>query len=187
MPPSPLGRVGEGMLFMRKLILISALVGLGTAAFLYFRKQTDLLKQFCYEYTGYKIVSASLQQVVVALMFNLANKSQWEITINSYDFDIFLNGKFVSRVTNSQAQTIAAGAKSPVTITMAVRPGDILKNATDIALISGLQQNIGDAKVMLKGSLSATFGNAIPIKNYPVELVFNLKDILANTGEKTLC
>ena len=93
----------------RQVLLGAGLVGLGAGTILYFKRQADLLYQLSYRIRNFKFVERTATKVVIALDFQLINKSEIPFRVTGYDLNFFSNDVYLARVLDQNAQIDVPG------------------------------------------------------------------------------
>jgi LEA14-like dessication related protein len=125
------------------------------------------------EYAGFKINSASISKVDLTAFFKLNNTGSLDIMISDQEYDVYINDKFVSRISNPDKITIAPGENilpNRITFTLA----DVLK--AGIANLSYIISDRDKVNISLKGKRSMKIG-FISFNNVEINEVFNLGSI----------
>jgi hypothetical protein len=160
----------------KALLLIAGLGVLSTGVYLYFKKQMDLISKFTWKISGFKINKISLTNLDINLNIKFTSVADLEAKINRVYLDLFLEGKNVGYVTQTQAFIIPAKGTSDVPINISINPQYIFKNITDIIL--GVAKD-KDINFKIKGFAdvkSGFFSTTLPIE-YETSLKEYLKKV----------
>lgn len=164
---------------MKKALIIGGiLIGVGALAW-YIKRQANLLKDFCFNFVGYKIINLNRDRITIELKLDIKNKSDIDVTINGYNFDIFMNGAYVSKVLSKKVQKIAKHGFSILNLTVDIEPKKN-KSLANWDFLSRVLLDVNNIKVKIKGDLSAT-ALGINAKNVPVDLEMKLKEMLPDS------
>lgn len=74
------------------------LIGGSAAGYYYYTGQIKALKELDFKIVGYKIISVTLDQAVVQLTIRLINKSAFEVKVEDFSVDVYLDNKKVSNI-----------------------------------------------------------------------------------------
>lgn len=161
---------------MKKVLIIAGILGgLGALAW-YLHRQANLLMQYCFNFTGYKIINLNRDRITIDLQLQMRNKSDLEITISGYQFEVFLNGAYVTKVSSNKIQKIAKNSFSTIILTLDVEPRKN-KQLANWDVLSRILLDFKNTKVRIKGDVSAT-ALGISAKDLNVDLEMKLKEML---------
>jgi LEA14-like dessication related protein len=152
-----------------KLIIISlVLILVGVVS--YFINQLLKISKADFLFSGVKIKSITLNKIELIAYFKTINEGTASVTISKQEYDVFLNGKYVSRMKSTEPITIKPGENIiPFDVTIGL--ADALK-----AGWSNLSQILTDkskVNITIKGTRDMKIG-FIPIKNIEINETFNL-------------
>ena len=160
----------------------------GTAGYIYLKNQIDLIMDFCYKPTGFKINSFVKKNISIEFFLKIRNQSKQTIIVNGYTFDILLNKYKIGTVFNKTPQTWVADNVSMLSFSVST---DLSKmNMPLLEILNLLNDYLTDkSKILLtiKGKLSVKLFGFLPIKNYPLEQSYTLAQLLADNTEPTTC
>jgi LEA14-like dessication related protein len=159
----------------RVLVIAGVLAGIGALAW-YLHNQANLLMQYCFNFTGYKMINLSRDRITIQLSLQIKNKSDLEITLTGYNFEVFLNGAYATTISNSKVQKIGANSFSTVNLTIDVEPQKN-KSLANWDFLSRLLLDVNNIKVRIKGAISAS-ALGISAKDVGVNLEMKLKEML---------
>jgi LEA14-like dessication related protein len=154
-------------------IIIGLLIGAIVGIIVYLLNELNKISKAPLEYAGFKINSASISKVDLTAFFKLNNTGSLDIMISDQEYDVYINDKFVSRISNPDKITIAPGENilpNRITFTLA----DVLK--AGIANLSYIISNRDKVNISLKGKRSMKIG-FISFNNVEINEVFNLGSI----------
>jgi LEA14-like dessication related protein len=162
---------------MKKAILIFGGLGLlGFGLYRYFKTQADLLKQFTWKISGFKIGKITLNEFAIDLTFLFSSSADIEAQINKLYLDLYIDGKNVGFVSEEQAFIIPAKGSTNIPVHVSINPQEVFKNIVDLLLGSFKNR---DVKFKLSGYVSLKSGfvsTTIPI-NYETSIQEYLKDV----------
>lgn len=159
---------------MKKLLILATLlIGTG-AAFSY--HQAKLLMDYCLSFVGYKVVKLSFKRIIIEMKFQIKNKSNIDITVTSFDFNVYMNGIYATKIKSSKQQIIKADSSSVISLLVDIEPQKN-KRLADLDFLSQALTNIGGIRVGISGTLSLkAFG--VSVKDQQVEIEMPLRDML---------
>jgi hypothetical protein len=159
---------------MKKALLLLAGLGvLGTGVYLYFKKQMDLISKFTWKISGFKVNKISLTNMDINLNILFTSVADLEAKINRVYLDLFLEGKNVGYVTQTESFIIPSHGTSNIPINISINPQSILTNITNIVL--GVTKN-KDVKFSIKGFANVKSG--FLSTTLPIEYETSLKEYL---------
>ena len=164
---------------MRKFIITVALLGGAGLLFWHFYHQYQLLWDYSYKLKGGKLITKKIDHVVMDLNLNITNKSAFEITVNSYSFDIKINGQYVMTAKATTDQIIGAKQTSPFTVTLDFNPKQVFNDIAKLDFIQSLSFDKNKIIIELDGNVSASLGNVPVAKDFPVNIKESLAEIMS--------
>ena len=144
------------------------------------------LADFCYDFGGYKLTGLSLKEITMDIIVRIKNKSNVNVVLTGYNFKVFVNGVFVSRIINNTSQPISAGSKEPVAFTVMFDPKEALKGV--LTLDNILTASVDKNKIIIK--ISGYFGvniGGVRLDNFPLEMQSSLAEILSPSPNTKPC
>lgn len=150
-----------------------------TAIGIYLKKQFDKIYNAAWTYGGVKNLKLGFDRISFTLFYNVDNKGDLSVIISEQDYDVTVNGVFVSKIKNATNVKIASRGITKIPFYVDFAPKDLL--SAGLKNISDLLSNKQNVKILIKGHLNIKAG-IISLKKYPFELGFTLADI---TGETT--
>lgn len=166
--------------------IISALF---TAAGVYYLKnQIDLMMDFCYKISDFKVNSFRKNNISISLFLKITNQSKITIKIEKYNFNVLINGYKIGVVKNNTPQIWESKATSPIAIDI---NSDLSKiNIPLLEILNMLNDYIGDRSKIIftfNGKLSIRISKYLFIKNHFISLNYSLKQLLENNETPTTC
>jgi len=143
--------------------LIGGISCIGYGLFHYFTVQKNLLTKFTYNILNVQFSNISLQNITANLLVRFTNSANFEVKVNKFYVDIYVNGVNVGYFVDSGVFTIVANGTSDIPITVSFNPTIVLTNITSIASIS---LNLNDITIGVHGfaQVSSSFVNiTIPV------------------------
>ena len=148
--------------------LISLL--LGVVLFLYF--QFKKLKDATWTYSGFRIKSVNVKNVVLTIFMKIQNDGVLSVTVVNQRYKAFLNGTIVSELENKTPFVVKPGV-SYMPLDVSVNLGDAIK-----AGLKNLQSLISDksnVNFLIKGTYELKIG-AISVRDIEFEESFKLDE-----------
>jgi hypothetical protein len=165
---------------MKKALLILGSVGLlGYGLYRYFKTQADILKNFTWKISGFKIIRFNANELAIDLTFLFSSSADLEATINKLYLDLYLDGKNVGFITESKKFIIPAHGSTNIPLHISVSPQIIFKNLIDLTL--GAYKN-KDLRFKLSGYVNVKSG--ILSTTIPVEYETSIKEYLRGIQPK---
>jgi LEA14-like dessication related protein len=155
------------------LFLLGGLGILGYGLYRYFKTQADLLKQFDWKISGFKIINVSLNELSLSINFLFTSKADIEATIEKMYFDLFLENTNVGFVTEDKSFIVPAHGSTTIPIRVAINPQSVFKNVVDLAVAIAKKL---DFKFKLKGFVSVKSG--LISTTMPIEYEASLKEFM---------
>jgi hypothetical protein len=121
----------------------------------YFKIQTDIVKDFQWKVSGFKIVSITLTELSIDLSILFTSKADLEAKINKLYLDVFVGGKNVGFVSQVKSFIIPAKGSTTIPLHISINPQAIFKNIFDVSL--GVAKN-KDLRFKLDGYANINSG-----------------------------
>jgi LEA14-like dessication related protein len=164
---------------MKKVLIISGiLVGIGALAW-YLKRQANLLMEYCFNFVGYKITTMTRDRITIELQLQIKNKSDLEVTINSYDFSAYLNGAYITKVRSKTPQKIAPKGFSVLSLLIDVEPRKN-KDLANWAFLSRILFDINNITVKISGGVNVSALGISP-GVIPVNVEMKLKQMVPDS------
>lgn len=166
---------------MKKILLYGAGIGvIGFALYKYFMKQKDLLLDYSWELSGFKITKATPTEVIIVFSMKFISKADIEAKVNSVYLDVYLDGKSVGYVTEQKPFILPAKGHSFIDLNITFNPKLIFQNVIDFTL--GILQK-KDINIELKGY--ADIQSSFIKTTLPLEYKTTFKEYFLNTQTTT--
>ena len=170
---------------MRKIFFVGlALSSVG--AYLYYRRQVNLLYNVSYSIGGFKILERNANIFKVEITMLVKNCSELPLTITGYNLDVLVNNEQVTKIVDSgKSQTLQPnGGVSPITFVASFNP----KEYGLLDIIASLIDTGKGTNITIQGNVSLYSGLLISNK-HSVELNFKLEDFIgkSNTTTQATC
>jgi len=148
----------------KTLLVIGGLSLLGVALYKYFKYQINLLQDYEWKISGFKIKKFSIAEINIDLGILFTSKADLETEVRKIYLDLFLEGKNVGYVTEQKPFIIPARGSHNIILDISVNPKKVITNITDILLNVGKRKDI---KFKIDGYAdikSGIFKATLPIK-----------------------
>ncbi len=155
--------------------IIAGVIGLTTtAALAYLYLQFKKLKETKVCFKGIKVKRISATDVNFDVFVNISNVSKAKLEIVDQNYDLFLNDKFITNVSNHAASIIQPNADSLLGVNISFNPTQVLKiiNKNFLAIIA--QPESVKLKIDIKLKVKF-FGFKISI---PIVVEKSIKDLI---------
>lgn len=160
---------------MRKEAVYGLLI-LFTAFGLYAAYQIATLKNYCYNLVGWRVSKITANSVEIVFNFRIKNKSNIDVTLNGYKFDVFMNNVLVAKVKSLQKTEIRGKSSRIIQVPVQFIPTkEILTNVR----IDFIKRQLSDSNIIrFLGTVSLSNYKIIQLKNYPIDIVMPLKEMV---------
>lgn len=166
---------------MKKILIIAGLL-IGSAS-VYSYYQYNQLMKYCLSFVGYKIKNLSFSRIVIELNFRIKNNSDIDIKVTSFDFDIFMNGIYATKVKSSTEQKIKSRSFSNISLLIDIEPQKN-KALASWSFLSKALSDIGGIKVKASGTITVK-ALGVEAKDQPVSIEMPLRDMLPDNKQKS--
>ena len=149
-------------------------LGVGTVLgsfYAYYLWNMKLLENFEYKIVGFKILNSNINKIRFQINLNIINESSIAVTVNNYDFDVYLNNVKVGNVSNASTNQVLKGGGQ-------VSSFSILGDIQTFSLIgTGLLSALSckNSTLRLKGFYGIRKG-FIKLKDLPMDETFDLAE-----------
>ena len=149
---------------------------IGGVAF-YVYKQLSYAKKLCYSFSGVKIKEASISKVVVDMDYGIKNLDKLKIEIKGVSLDVFVDGKFTTKIKDTQSIKIEPFSKTVIPLNIVFYPKDLASDITSLILGGGYQQ------------IPITFKGQIKLKklgivfSIPISETYTIKQLSEGAGD----
>ena len=147
----------------------------------FFYQQANLLKRMQVGFSGAKIKNLSLSSITIELGLKFTNLSSLDITIQSYNFDVYINEKNIMKITPPPPFVIAGNAESITKVDVTFEPKSTLKNLFSGDIISALLFDYSKVIIQIKGPITLSAGG-VTVSNYQIDQSQSLSDLIAMGG-----
>jgi len=154
-------------------IIIWSLVVILISAITYVVWQLIKITKSPLNYKGVKINSISLNDIRLTAYFSLVNTGDAHVTISGQDYDVYLNGKYVSHMKYSNPITIAPG-ENMFPLEVIIGLSDVIR--AGLANLKELLTDKSKVNITLTGKFSVKI-SIFEFKNVKIDETFNLAEV----------
>lgn len=151
-----------------------------TAIGLYLKKQFDGIYNAKWTIGKVKNLKVALDRVSFTLFYNVENKGDLSVIISEQNYDVFINGTFVSKINSPTDVKISSRGTSQIPFFVSFVPKDLVR--AGLSNISDLLNNQANVKILIKGALNIKAG-IVSLKKFPFELPFTLADVTKGSSK----
>ena len=149
---------------------------IGGVAF-YVYKQLSYAKKLCYSFSGVKIKEASMSKVVFDMDYGIKNLDKLKIEITGVSLDVFVDGKFTTKIKDTQSIKIEPFSKTVIPLNVVFYPKDLASDITSLILGGGYQQ----IPIKFKGQIKLKkLGIVFSI---PISETYTIKQLSEGAGD----
>ena len=151
-----------------------------TAGLLYL--QYKKIMDWCINITRINLNSFKWEAADIDLYITVRNKSSVKVNLISQEYNVYINDKFVSKISNSTPQVLAPNSDSPLAIKMEFSPKNTFAllgmNVSDLLLHP---ENI-NIKITMSLKVSVKIGFLNVGGTIPFDYVTNLKEMTTSSN-----
>jgi LEA14-like dessication related protein len=166
---------------LRKILIWSgAAIAIGsmiTGLYLYYKQQVKLALQYCYKVSNIKLRHFQKNSFLFELFVKVQNKSNFTVTINGYNLDVYLNEKKVANVISSTKYTILENGISELSFEVDFDPSKIFDKDYITSLISYAILDQSKIVLYITGYLNVTM-DFIKIRKMKFDYKTNIQEIV---------
>lgn len=162
---------------------VAAFAGL-IALFLYVYAQTQKLKDACFAISGGSLNNISESNVSITLFVSITNISDFTITLNSINLDVYLNDMYITTISQNISQQLVSHAKNNTSVSINFSPSDLLK--AGINAISDILSNQDNVIIHTVGTCSVS-GQGVVANNVSIDDTITLAQIENNSKQPSNC
>lgn len=120
-----------------KALLVASGIGIiGIAIYRYYKKQADLLTNYTYRVVGIKIVSVTIDNIVLDITTRITNNSNVSATVKEIYLDAYINGQNVATINEVKDIFVRANGNSDFSFRVSVIPKLVLGNIVNIVSLT---------------------------------------------------
>jgi len=164
---------------MKKALIIGGVGLAGYGLYRYFKYQVDLAMKYDYKIKNFKYLGINGNDVKVSATIQITNKSSFRLVVNSFDLDLYYEGKKFADVISTKSVTIEPNSSFDIT-------GIVVINVNDIKV--GLPQFLSDVlkqkpiQIEVEGQLKINFMNVNSTINFNREKFTYSTDLITEYG-----
>lgn len=164
---------------MKKALIIGGVGLAGYGLYRYFKYQVDLAMKYDYKIKNFKYLGINGNDVKVSATIQITNKSSFRLVVNSFDLDLYYEGKKFADVISTKSVTIEPNSSFDIT-------GIGVINVNDIKV--GLPQFLSDVlkqkpiQIEVEGQLKINFMNVNSTINFNREKFTYSTDLITEYG-----
>lgn len=158
--------------------MLIGIAGIGYAFYSYIKKQIQQAMSFCYKFSAINFLKLDKSEFIILLTIKIRNQSDIRLNLDSYSFDVFINGKYVTNIVSPSSIDLLANAVSEFPVKIIFNPSKLFNLADVVSLISTALTDKKNFLIKLKGNISASV-SFIRVKNLPIDMQMSLEEILA--------
>jgi hypothetical protein len=159
-----------------KILIFTGIAGFITAIALTIHREAKLLWDYDWSFKNYIVRQVSAKRAIIDFYFNVENKSQIDVAIQSYDIKLYAEGVFVSRLYSQTKQVMKADGFSTFVLRADLIPQDVLKGENLTKFVTAFL-GMGDIKLEFKGDFNASH-SFLRVRKFPFNYTTNLKRFL---------
>jgi LEA14-like dessication related protein len=165
---------------MIKKVLIIGGVGLaGYGLYRYFKYQVDLAMKYDYKIKNFKYLGIDGNNIKVSATIQITNKSDFQLIVNSFDLDLYYNGKKFADVISTKPTTIEPNKSFDITGFGVLNVNDI-KEGLPAFLSDVLKQK--SIEIEVEGALKIKFININSTIQFNKEKFTYSTDLISEYG-----
>ena len=164
---------------VKKALIIGGVGIAGYGLYRYFKYQVDLAMKYDYKIKNFKYLGINGNDVKVSATIQITNKSSFRLVVNSFDLDLYYEGKKFADVISTKPVTIEPNSSFDIT-------GIGVINVNDIKV--GLPQFLSDVlkqkpiEIEVLGQLKINFMNVNSTINFNREKFTYSTDLISEYG-----
>ena len=164
---------------VKKALIIGGVGIAGYGLYRYFKYQVDLAMKYDYKIKNFKYLGINGNDVKVSATIQITNKSSFKLIVNSFDLDLYYEGKKFADVISTKPVTIEPNSSFDIT-------GIGVINVNDIKV--GLPQFLSDVlkqkpiEIEVLGQLKINFMNVNSTINFNREKFTYSTDLISEYG-----
>ena len=164
---------------VKKALIIGGVGIAGYGLYRYFKYQVDLAMKYDYKIKNFKYLGINSNDVKVSATIQITNKSSFRLVVNSFDLDLYYEGKKFADVISTKPVTIEPNSSFDIT-------GIGVINVNDIKV--GLPQFLSDVlkqkpiEIEVLGQLKINFMNVNSTINFNREKFTYSTDLITEYG-----
>lgn len=152
--------------------------------------QAKKLMNYCFTLANKKtkVYEASVNSLEIDYFIRFKNTSNIDVEVDSYDFNIDMNGIKIANVKSNTKQIVKAGQFTDFKISIDASPKEIFKSDKNKLLEIGKYFITDKSKIVFNTVGTVTAGAlGVKAKNVPVSVPYTLKEMLEPSTEEMPC
>lgn len=162
---------------IEKKYIVAGAIMLGSISLGLLYLQFQKMKDFCLSMKQIQVINFAWTAANINMYINFRNKSKFKMTLFSQEYIIYLNDKFVAKVSNTVPQIVLANAISVLSAKLEFNPRDVLQtlkmNITDLLL--------NPDKINIKIAINVEAGIGILKFSVPYNYITTLKELTTSS------
>lgn len=139
-------------------------------------RQFSLIKNSDYKMKNVKWKGLDIRGAHLTAEMEMVNKSNINIETYEQDYDIYVNGDFVGKITDKTITTIPANGSGTFKFNIDIDPSKGLKAGFNVLNLAN-KGGLADTKIRIKGTMKAKT-SGILFSRLPIDLEFRLGDYM---------
>lgn len=168
----------------RKELITIGLIGFGviSAIVTYLAIQAKKLGDYCYNVVGNKITKVGLNQSAFDIYLSVKNKSNINVIVKSYSFNVSINGTYISTIASATPQNLQANSASTFTLSVSFSPAQVLKSAVSTNILSNFILDPSALNISIVGTINIVGTNLITLQDLPININAPLSQFTQSTN-----
>lgn len=154
---------------------------IGGVAF-YVYKQLSYAKKLCYSFSGVKIKEASISKVVFDMDYGIKNLDKLKIEIKGVSLDVFVDGKFTTKIKDSQSIKIEPFSKTVIPLNIVFYPKELSSDISSFD-IGSLILGGGYKQIPIKFKGQIKLKKLGIVFSIPVSETYTIKQLSEGAGD----
>jgi hypothetical protein len=170
---------------MKKNLIIGGIVAGVSALALYGYTMYKLTEKLCFNVTGYKIRSISLEGAKIDLSLAVRNLGNLSLKVKKFKFNIYSEDKFLATVYSDVLLDIKPNGIGKTTVQILLNPKSLVQNIGSILSQSSQTNGWKNIPLLMDGGVSLSKGG-IPFY-IPIVYDFKLNDFIEDKETEGIC
>ncbi len=165
---------------MRNALIFLGVSGLAYGIYKFYMAQVEILKKLSIKIADVQVLGGGYSEVNLLIKTIITNNSEINFTLTGYDLDLYVNGKKVSKITNSglNEKLEGFGNESQIDFNATFSPQQFFE--TD--LLGSVINLFDKTDIRIVGKANVKKG-ILGFTNYPIDVEFQLADVLWGDDE----
>jgi LEA14-like dessication related protein len=122
-----------------KYALLVGVVGVTGTTIIWIRKQYQKLLKNVTTFKSFKVGKITLNEFDFEVVYDYTNNMDVDIVLASQKYDIFLDGNYITTLTNDKTTTLKANATTPIPLTLKLNPKELSQRLSSTFLMALMQ------------------------------------------------